>query len=167
MINDLNKTKFYEVVKRGYYLDTDNEILFNKNKRPVVLTIGTTGYKYFKIKINNKPREIKIHRLVAFLNFGDRIFNKKLQVRHLDNNKLNNKNNNIKLGTASENMHDIPEEERIEHSIHSGSFIRKFSDKTVKEIREMRASGATYKDIYNKFGVVKSTAHYIINNAYY
>lgn len=64
--------------------------------------VGNSGYEYFMFTHNGISKHMQIHRLVAkaFIpNPG-----MKLQVNHIDCNKLNNKAENLEWCTASENM---------------------------------------------------------------
>ena len=105
-----------------------------------------------------------VHRLQAYQKFGEAIFEEGIEVRHLDNDKFNNSYSNIGIGTGIENMMDIPLHERIERSHHAVLKITKHSE-IAEDVRNLRESGATYKDITNKFDISKSTINHILHHA--
>ena len=73
--------------------DNTNKILKNPNT--------TTGYKKVKLRNNNKEKNVKIHRLVAHA-FISNPYNKPC-VDHIDNSKGNNRIDNLRWATISEN----------------------------------------------------------------
>ena len=124
-------------------------------------------YYRFSYKFDNTTTPILFHRLVAYQKYGNRLFEKNLLVRHKDGNSLNNKSNNILLGTQSQNMMDRKPKQRIEHAIHAASSLRKFSDETVKQIKNDRKNGFTYKQLCEKYKTIKSTLSYLFNKSCY
>lgn len=65
-------------------------------------SVGTHGYYYLILCVNSKQRVETVHRLVAKA-FISNIENKK-QVNHIDENKLNNKVDNLEWVTQQENL---------------------------------------------------------------
>ena len=125
------------------------------------MQIGTSGYYNFNIKINKKTYHVPIHRFVAYQKYGSLLFNTGMVVRHLDGVPKNNSESNIVLGTASDNMMDIPKNIRLEKSRRAASFKIKHS---VKAVQKLRQEGMTYEQIMENTGITsKGTISYILN----
>jgi len=145
--------KAYE---KGYRV-IDGE-LFNPSGNILKGWINLKGYKVFHIAKNATP--ILFHRLVAYQKYGHKIFEKNIQVRHLDNNKLNNKNYNIKIGTQHDNAMDIPVEQR---RINAGNHGRKHPH---NEIIKFYSETRSYKKTMEKFNLTsKGTLNYILKKS--
>lgn len=71
-------------------------------------------------------------------------------IRHLDGNSLNNKEENIEIGTNSDNMFDIPEKVRIKKSALAN---RIYSNELIKQIRSDKHLGLSYKDLMKKYNI--------------
>lgn len=137
----------------GYYVDKSGQAFNPSGKK-----IGGNGqhaYSRFHIMINDgkkrKKVSVYIHRFQAFLKFGEKIYKKGLEVRHLDGNRLNNKWENIDIGTHSDNMMDIPKEERIKHAS-KGNKI--YSDEQVKEMYFLyHRQGYSYRQLMDRYNI--------------
>lgn len=74
-------------------------------KKETILSPWNNGKNYLKITLrkNNKSKKYYVHRLMAetFLNLKK---NSKLQVDHIDNNRLNNNITNLQVLTQKENI---------------------------------------------------------------
>lgn len=124
--------------------------------------ISDYGYKYLSIRINGISNRVMIHRLQAYQLFKDKMFDKGIEVRHLDGNKLNNSVKNIRIGTHKENMNDIPKDERLRKSLHAASFLRKHNKEEIKEFYKKERS---YLKTMKNFNISsKGTLHFILNN---
>jgi len=144
--------------KKGYTISKEG-IVISPYKRKVG-TYGKNKYLYFAIRYNNKIIKVFFHRFQAYSKFGDKIFNKKLCVRHLDGNFLNNSYENIDIGTYSQNSLDIPKNIRIKNAKYANM---KYSEDLVRNIKEDRNNGMLYKDILKKYNIKnKSSLYYII-----
>jgi hypothetical protein len=131
--------------------------------------MSDTGYRIFSVKVPNinKSLKVNVHRMVAYQKFGDKIFNPDLVVRHLDGNPLNNLENNLALGTDSDNMMDRKPEDRLAHSLKATVKNRKFSDAQMEQIRKDNLNGISYNELMIKYDISsKGTLSYIINNKY-
>ena len=114
---------------------------------------------------------VLFHHLVAYQKFGDEWLYSDLDVRHKDNNSLNNKEDNIVLGTRWENKMDIPIEERkrimsiarksdtwkLENAKNVRRRLAKLTDEQVLEIRELLKTDMFLKDIAKIYDVSRST----------
>lgn len=151
MINSKSNKALIEAYNRGYRVIEG--VLYNPSKISKKGWIDSRSYYSFSIKINKIKSHFPIHRLVAYQKFGDKMFEPGIQVRHLDGNPLNNLEENIELGTQSQNMMDIPEETRKAHSILATTYNRRFTDKEVEQIRHYHTSCYSYKKTLRKFNI--------------
>lgn len=84
----------------------------------------------------SKMVSVRFHQLVAYQKFGDRVFESGIEVRHLDNDSQNNHEDNIGLGSPSDNYYDRPVEDRRRAAVKSGKRSRAFSDKQLEVLRK-------------------------------
>ena len=95
-----------EASEKGYTVKDDGRLI-SPGGRQLKLQLyenrpGRTQYYYF----GSGSSKVKVHRLVAYQKFGKRIFEPGVQVRHLDDNSLNNSWDNIGIGTQVDNWGD-------------------------------------------------------------
>ena len=147
--------------ERGYYINKNGDVFF-KNKRRKV-NYDAHGYARFGVKDERgKVISVMVHRLQAYQKYGDRIFEKGIQVRHLDNDCKNNNWDNIGIGTQSENMMDIPPEKRKERGVHAASYNIKHD--AVKIKNDYSTGEFSYRDLMKKYDISsKGTMSHIIN----
>lgn len=128
------------------------------------------GYQlcYFSFRGSDlKPKYIPVHRLVAYQKYGNEMFEKGIEVRHLDNNSLNNIEENIAIGTAVENAADKTSETRMRVALTATKAIRKFSDDEMVEIKDFYKKVKSYKKVMEKYNISsKGTLHYMLNKEY-
>lgn len=162
-----NKKSLLLAHKRGYRVLNDGRLLSSKNKI-IKLYMDVKGYLYFTVKMpDRKTGHVYVHRLMAYQKYGNRIFEKGIEVRHFDNKKLNNKKGNILIGTHSENMMDIPGKERLRISFFGADTQRKLTSKQLLKFRNDRKNGFTLKMLVEKYKISKSTVSYIVNGKTY
>jgi len=126
---------------------------------------NTHGYYSFCIRHEGLREVVLVHRLAAFQKYGNAVFDNGLEVRHLDGNKLNNLEENIVLGTHSENQLDKPKEMLKRDAINASTKVRKFTDLEMEEIRKFHRG--SYKETMEEFDISsKGTLHYILNTKY-
>lgn len=120
---------------------------------------------YFSVKLRLKERSsvtLKFHRLQAFQKYGEAIFKRGIVVRHLNGNPEDNSWENIAIGTYSENMMDIPEQQRISHAKIAASYLKKYNN---QEIKDFYNNEKSYKKTMEKFGISsKGTLNYILKS---
>lgn len=96
---------------RGYRVAENGDII-NPNGKVLSGSIRTPNRKYsqlvFTLKIDGKSKHCGVHRLQAYQKYGDKIYDIRVLVRHLDGNPMNNSYNNIVIGSYSDNYYDIP-----------------------------------------------------------
>ena len=144
--------KGYRVSKSGKCLNPNGEEISRNN--------NGKDYYVFSLRNNGKILKIGIHRLQAYQKFGDSIYNKGMQVRHLNGNSLDNSICNIEIGTGSQNMMDRSSEDRLKHAILASSHIVKFDHSRVKAFYNKCKS---YKKTMIEFDIKsKSTLHNIV-----
>lgn len=129
------------------------------------------GYKNFSVKVNGKSVRCMVHRLLAYKKYGNKMFEKGKEVRHVDGNKLNNSSANIAIGTRSQNIMDRPKKVRIDSSkkAASGAFekLRKLTNRQVRGLAEDRKNGSTINELVEKYKISKTAVWCIIKGKTY
>lgn len=119
------------------------------------------GYPYFKIRYEGKRVKVMAHRLAAFQKFGEAMYEKGIQVRHLNGNPSDFRFTNIAIGTQSQNSMDRPKEQRLASAKHAASFQKKFN---YEEVRAFHKESKSYKKTMAEFGInSKGTLCRILN----
>lgn len=152
--------------KRGYRVDKNGNAFNKANKK--VGTCSHDGYFYFAFRVNGEIKKVYIHRMQAFQKYGKRIYENGILIRHLNNNHTDNSRDNIALGTAKDNYYDIPYKQRLKNRENllnnNRTYIQKYNESDLEQIKAMRENGATYKEIMAKFNICsKGTLSYIMN----
>jgi hypothetical protein len=150
----------YKIAKdRGYRIDEKGDVFSPYMKLNLMKNAGV--YLFFTIKINGKCHKVMAHRFQAYFKYGDRVFEKGIVVRHLNGNSMDNSEDNITIGTQSDNMMDIPKELRISHAQKAGDAVRIYDHEAVYQYYLQTKS---YKKAKEKFGIQsKATVHAIIS----
>lgn len=164
-----NKFNEYEKIaySKGYRVNKDG-IVVSKSGR-IVSSFLRNGYKHFGIRTQrSKVVNVPIHRFQAYIKFGDAIYLNNICVRHVNGNPLDNKWDNIEIGTQSDNMRDIPLKIRVKSaSIAANKRKAAYSKELIVAVKEAHKDGLSYKNIMDKFGISsKGTVSYIVNNKY-
>lgn len=146
--------KGYRISKEGLIVNPSGILL----KGTIIKNIKRPDYRSLSIKLEGKKVPLKVHRLQAYQKFGEKIFEEGIVVRHKNGNSLDNSWDNILIGTASENMLDIPKEDRRNNASHpKHDHISIISD---------YKSGLNYQEIMLKYNISsKGTVSYIINKS--
>lgn len=146
------------VFKKGYRIDADGQLLSPKGivRKPSV----QHGYNKAAVRINGKVYKFGYHRLAAFQKYGEIIFSADC-VRHLDGNSLNNKLENIEIGTYKENKNDMPKDINKKLAEYATSFVRKWNKEEIK--RYHNTNHCTYAQTMQHFGISsKGTLWFIL-----
>jgi len=107
-----------------------NSIMTNKEKI-MRYSIQNTGYYTIILTINGNKKNILIHRLMC-INFIPNPDNKKC-VDHIDGNKLNNKLENLRWATPSENLMNKKKKGNTT-SIYKGVYCDKRTNKWISRV---------------------------------
>lgn len=130
--------KGYRIDKKGNAISPQNKILkiFRQNQE--------REYLVFSVRVEKDVRKIKVHRLQAYQKFGEIIFEKGIQVRHINNNPKDNSWDNIEIGTQSENYQDGMNKNKFRKLKKSGS--KKFNLRSDKDeiLEELNNNIAIY-----------------------
>ena len=163
------RNKLEEIVfQKGYTIDDDGNV-YNPSGTKLSLTLKN-GYYALSVKCKelgySDSKKVKVHRLQAYKQFGNKIYEDDIVVRHLDGNSLNNRKDNIAIGTQRDNIYDMTSEARRAKSMNGAKGATKYSQSFVEKIRQEYASGKKYKQISEEYGLAKSTISFIINHKY-
>lgn len=150
------------IAKKKGYIAIDGEIFFKNRKRKLRVSKG--GYYFFSVRTSKiKIDSILVSRFVAYQKFGNKIFKKGIQVRHLDSNNKNNFDYNIAIGTPSQNHMDKSPETRMRCALIASSFSKKHNH---EEIVKLHDEGKSYSQIMKKLNISsKGTISFIIKQS--
>ena len=104
---------------KGYRINENGEVFGVRNKF-LKQHKNSSGYLGFTIHYMGKTRSIRTHKFQALVkyNFCESIYSGvNLCVRHLDGNELNNRIENIEIGTYKQNAQDISPEDRTKRAL--------------------------------------------------
>ena len=146
-----------EALNKGYVVNILGEVISPKER--VLKTLKSkSGYHRFTFRLNSERVTVSVHRLQAYQKYGDEMFKEGILVRHVNGDSLDNSFKNIKIGTQSDNMMDIPQEIRIQKSSHPVH--------NHKDIIKDREDGMSYDNIMKKYNISsKGTISYIVNKS--
>jgi hypothetical protein len=113
---NLQKSYFHvqTALKLGYRVDLATAEIYSPFGKRLACTPSKLGYKTFSVRTEGKYLRVYVHKMVAFFVHGQGAFMRGVDVRHKDNNKLNNLPENIWIGTRQENILDRDPKERSE-----------------------------------------------------
>lgn len=152
--------------KRGYHVDDEGRI-WSFTGRRMNPKPQNNGYVRFSVKRNGITKTVAVHQFVAYDKFGEAALAPGVHVRHMDGNPLNNRRENIEIGTASDNMMDQTREVRVAKARRAASFQRKLSVDSVVELRRCVANGTTITAAAKSLGLSKGTVSMIVNRITY
>lgn len=112
-----------------------------------------TGYLYIAIREDGKTKNLYIHKLILLAFCGPPSDGQ--ECAHFDGNKHNNRLENLRWATRTENSRD-----KIRHGTSRRGLLnpmRKLSPSKVKRIRALLGKNKTYREISAKFSVSQST----------
>jgi hypothetical protein len=148
--------------QKGYRIIEGNPVSpRGKRRKCTTVTSHPPPYLRFNVSVGSgRAFPVCVHRLVAYQKYGEESLKEGVHVRHRDNNSINNLEDNILLGTPTENMMDVPSEQRREHAAKGN---QRHSEKFVEEIRLKHDSGISYNVLSEMYGVPKSTLSYYLS----
>lgn len=155
-------------VRKGYCVDAVG-VVYGADGAEISLRPDGEGYRVFTAGPGNSRERtsVRVQYLVAYQKYGERLFELGVQVRHLDGVRSNNRELNIALGTASENMLDRPVKERVAHARKAARVLRKLTDMEVRQLRRDREQGLTYRELCEKYSMTKSGVSYLLHRKTY
>lgn len=126
---------------QGFYVSEDGKVIHSDGYEAPNMEGGySKNYPVFRFyhRMYGKDTRIMKHKFAGYFFMGlDALF---LQVRHLDNNKLNNSRENLCLGDPGQNARDKPviERKRIAQAgaIASANKNSKFTPEQVRDLRK-------------------------------
>lgn len=147
---------FYEL---GYRILNCGKII---SKSGCEIKGGLDGEGYIRVNSRGKFNYFMAHRLQAYQKYFDKIYEKGIEVRHFNSNRIDNSYDNILIGTHKENMMDKPEHIRMAAALYASSFVRKYAREDVVNFHDN--NGKSYKKTMAKFNISsKGTLHFILN----
>lgn len=152
--------------EQGYRITNDGNVISPRGTCRKT-SPDDNGYLMFTISDGGDTYSVHVHKLAAFQRFGGIIFEEDQEVRHLNNNKLDNSITNISFGTHSENMMDISPSIRMHSALASAYPRRKLTVAQVRELRQLNKEGWSIRMLCRKYGLAVSTVSYIINRKTY
>ncbi len=124
------------------------------NWKELKTTPGADGYPRVKLRADSGPHKaFKVHKLVMLVFVGPCPDN--MQVRHLDDIKINNNISNLSYGTQFDNAADALKNGTRSMGIKRPDAI--LVDANILPIFELRIKGFKRKEIAGIFGVSEST----------
>ncbi|MAM27423.1 MAG: hypothetical protein CMC13_00210 [Flavobacteriaceae bacterium] len=149
--------------KRGYRVDKTG-VVYNSNNEKVITTKNSEGYLIFGTgsRVKKTFKNVAVHRLQAFCLFGKSIYNLQV-VRHLDGDKLNNKADNIVLGSYVDNYHDIPKKARKKIISKMAETKCGFDEEQIVKMFKLRKEGLFYRQIAKELNCTQGWVWMILN----
>lgn len=146
-----------------------------RNGRIIVGSVSrSTGYRRTVVYVDGKRRDALFHRLVAAAFIGECPI--EMNVNHVDGIKTNNAATNLEYVTVADNLRHAWRTGLSPRGARHGRYTKpecsargervntaKLDAERVRAIRELRASGATLKEIAASAGISKSQASNIVN----
>ena len=122
------------------------------------LSISNAGYAYVSLSKENRSKSFTVHRLVAkaFIPHCG-----KPEVNHKDFDKSNNRTDNLEWASRSENHLHAMSAGKFDVNVNP-SFGRKLNPAKVKEIRELRLSGISVREIALKYSIHTDTVYRVL-----
>ena len=120
---------------------------------------NTRGYRRIAVSIDGKVRMVAVHRLVWHLTHGP--IPPGLQINHLNGDRADNRITNLELCTASHNINHSYATLDRNHPWHKATTWRgkpRVTDEQARAAQQMRAGGATLKEMSETLGISMSHA---------
>lgn len=106
-----------EASRRGYRVNGKGQVVSpTGNLRPCrVRATSESGYKHcaVNVRFGSEVVPIPTAKLLVFQKYGCRAFARGIVTRHLNNDSLDNRPANVKIGTRSQNALDMPKAKRV------------------------------------------------------
>lgn len=129
-----------------------------KKMKPLLATMGVNQYYFVHLCKNGKMKRKSIHSLVLLAFIGPRPGGH--DVRHMNGNGLDNRLENLKYGTRTENVADARAHGTTARGETHGA--AKLTTENVREIRSLRESGLSQYKIAARFNVARESVRDIL-----
>lgn len=146
---------------RGYVVLENGTVRGPKGERRTRKT--KRGHYLVTIRMGLEVVPVYVHKLAAFLVFGEDALAPGVEVRHLNGVPHDNRRENLMLGSRRDNIMDQPTETRRARSKHASSYLRKLTDAQVASLRRERELGVSYAALCTRYGVAMSTVSRLVN----
>lgn len=120
----------------NYYINKDGIIINKKynNNRKISIFTNANGYSVvYLFYMENKKKQFQLHRLLGkiFLKDGEKYFNdKKYVINHIDENKTNNKINNLEWTTYKQNTNHSCARKVVKIDLKTNEIIKTYNSVT-------------------------------------
>lgn len=144
----------------GYYVTTAGRVFCARGTSMVELTQNAhkdTRYPRVRLTVDGRGRNVRVHRIMAAVFMGEQP-SPRHEVRHLNDNKLDNRLENLAWGTPSQNLLDAFRNGRRER----GRGKSGLNETTVRYMRRAVAVGISVRKTARVFRVPESTAHDVV-----
>jgi hypothetical protein len=149
----LNYEGLYEVSNLGHIRSLDHNVPTKGGATRLVhgrilkCSKDSSGYLICSIYKNGDQKQVSIHRMVLEVFIGP--CPEGMECRHLDGNKLNNRLNNLKWGTYSENQNDRHRHGTITRLLGENSPVSFLTKEAVLDIRTSKEKQTVLMKKYN------------------
>jgi hypothetical protein len=130
-----------------------------RSRRKVLLPYERHGYLYVRLSKDGVAKNYRVHRLVAKA-FVDNP-NDYIEVNHLDGDKQNNRHENLKWCTGSQNITHAYDLGLLRKPTGELNGNHKLSSANVREIKRLCSLNYSVREISELFGVSVTTVRYI------
>lgn len=154
--------------ERGYHVDDEGR-LWSPYGTELSARPSHDGYIRFSFRETPRSpsRPVYAHQLAALQKFGAAALAEGTVVRHRDDNPVNNRPDNIEIGTVLDNNMDKAPAARASVARIAASSRRKLTDAQALKLRADHRAGRSAGVMADELGIAKSTASYIINGKTY
>ena len=145
---------------KGYQV-IDGDVYYYENKRRLTIK---KGYYWFTVRLDNKKTvSISVGQLAGYQKFGKKFLKDGIRLRYIDGNPLNNREENLAIGTAKDNRAFVDRDVVMRTVLNATSFVKKHNH---EEIIKMHQVGKSYKQIMAETGIKsKGTISFIIKQS--
>jgi hypothetical protein len=150
---------------KGYSADETGRVFGPSGNLLALHPHGREKRKYlcFSVSVDGGTWPVPVHRFVAFLKYGEAALADGVHSRHLNDDHLDNRWENIGIGSSSDNMRDrCPQERR--RSAQIAGRTNSLPDSMWLQIEAERNDGATYKQLTERHGIALSTLSYRLSS---
>ena len=137
---------------------------YNPNGQEVGYINNDKLYKRFRLYHERKQKHIEFHKLVAYQLYGEEAFKLNVVIRHLDDNSLNNKEDNIVLGTNLQNIYDMPSEKRSRISSNGNKTVKRLLEGLAQIIIQENGGGISTNEISRRHGISIATIRKVLKD---